>query len=63
MVRIIRVTKLQKEIINQILEDGLNAYYYDQDFVDDRAFKFSVDEYVIRMCIEYVEDKFKFWKV
>jgi hypothetical protein len=63
MGQIKRVTNLQKKIINQILEDGLNAYWYDTDLRNDRAIQFCVTEVDIMACVEYVEDKFKFWKV
>lgn len=58
--KIKRVTNLQKKIINQILEDGLTAYYYDNDLVEDRAYKFCVTTEDIEACVEYVEEKFKF---
>jgi hypothetical protein len=60
MGQIKRVTNLQKKIINQILEDGLSAYWYDHDLRDDRAIRFNVTEADIMACVEYVEDKFKF---
>jgi GTPase Era involved in 16S rRNA processing len=63
MAQIRRVTKLQKQIINQILDDGLNAYYYDSDLMYDRAIQFCVTEVDIEACLAYVEEKFKFFKV
>ena len=59
MTQIKRVTNRQKEIINQILADGLDAYY-DQDVVNDRAIEFCVTEDDIIACVEYVENKFRF---
>jgi len=60
--KIKRVTKLHKKIINQILEDGLSDYWYnDTGIVEDRAIRFGVTEEDIRACIKYVEERFCFW--
>ena len=61
MSKIKRVTNLQKQIINQIIEDGTNSYYYDNDLVQDRALKFNVLEQDIMACVEYVITKFTFY--
>lgn len=60
--KIKRVTNKQKKIINHILEHGLNSCYYDNDFVEDMEYSFKTSREEIEACVEYVEDKFKFWK-
>ena len=61
MSQIRRITKLQKKIVNAILDAGLNRVYYDgQDFIDDLCYRFNVVDADIHACIEYIENKFKF---
>ena len=55
-----RVTNLQKRIINQILEDGLTAYWYNDEVWTDTADKFDVTEDEVRACLNYVQDKLMF---
>jgi len=61
MASIRRVTNLQKQIINQIIEDGTNAYCYDECLVEDRAHKYNVVREDIMACVEYVISKFTFY--
>ena len=60
MAQIKRVTNQQKKIINRILELGLNHFYYSGDAIDDLMYEFSAEYWVIKSCIEYVENKFQF---
>ena len=55
-----RVTNKQKQIINQILEDGVSAYWYNDEVWMDTAVKFDVTEDEVRDCVNYVEAKFFF---
>lgn len=59
MSKIRRITKLQKKIVNAILNAGLDRIYYDErDFVNDLCFRFNVVEADIMACVEYIEKKF-----
>ena len=61
MSQIRRITKLQKRIVNAILNAGLDRYNYDgQDFIDDLCFRFNVVDADIIACIEYIQTKFYF---
>ena len=61
MTQIRRVTKLQKKIINAILEIGLNKFWYgSDDTISDLCYRFNVVEADIEACIQYITEKFCF---
>lgn len=62
--KIKRVTKVQKKIINEILMYGTERYLYnDYDDKEELAIRFNVSVEEVDACLDYVENKFKFWGV
>ena len=62
--KIKRVTKVQKKIINEILMKGTERYFYnDWNDKEELAIQFNVSVEEVDACLDYVENKFKFWGV
>ncbi len=61
-----RVTKQNKLIINEILDNGLNYYEYNfEEALESLQYNIShtITKEELNFCLEYIDDKFHFWSV